>query len=186
MSAWRCGSMTVFERRANHVEIVRVATRDEPGEIGGLPDEIGQLHGALENGARLLGGQEHVRMQDHRPHIGRDGICLTRGWSIPRSAPTAEQGRRDVVHMQRAARHRFACIANLSSSSFAARLSEQCIGRDEAPRRRPPTAETGAQGNALVNFEREAKRQLQGLLHGEQSLACVLVSDPWGARPQCP
>ena len=43
----------VLERGADHVEVVGVAAGDEAGEIGGLPDEIRQLHGALEDGARL-------------------------------------------------------------------------------------------------------------------------------------
>src|SRR4051812_19997749 len=38
----------VLERRLDHVEVVRITTGNETGEVGGLPDEIGQVHRALQ------------------------------------------------------------------------------------------------------------------------------------------
>ena len=82
----------VFERRADHVEIVRVAAGDEAGEIRRLPDEVRHRDFALQNGARLLRRQEQVRMHEHGANaFGHGNLLHARMVDAHREHQAAEQ-----------------------------------------------------------------------------------------------
>ena len=51
----------------------------KPARLAVCQTKSDSRHAALEDGARLLGRQEHVRMHDDRADAGGTGICLTRG-----------------------------------------------------------------------------------------------------------
>ncbi len=134
-----------------------VAAGDEAGEIGGLPDEVRQRRRcALRMRARLAGRQEHVRMHDHGAHAARaPGICLTRGWSMPTvSTRPPNRRRRDVVDVQRAARHLLA----LPWRTSAARAARSGCGSSALAATTAATAEAAEpprpepERNALVDL----------------------------------
>src|SRR5213082_2737129 len=181
----------VLQGCADHVEVVGVAPRDEPGEMRRLPHEIGQLDAAPENGARLRRGEEHVGMDD-------DGAD-TRGYrdalhpgvidADGEHEPPVERGC-DVVDVPSAARHRFACHGELQQLELPAGLSEQRIrGHDRTHCGGRRASEARAERNALVDLESEAELGLQGLLHGEQRPSRGVVLDSLrqlaGDSPYC-
>ncbi len=157
----------VFERCANHVEIVGVTARNEAGEIGRLPDEVRHVHVGLENAARRLGRQEQVRMHQHGANAGRHRNLLhARMINAHGEHQAAEQTGRNVVDMQRAGRDLLALHGELQQLDLRQRLGQQRIGSNHRSHRRGRrTAEATAERNALVNRGREAEARIQRLLH---------------------
>ncbi len=89
-----------------------------------------------------------------------------------RENQATEQGGRDVIHMQRTARHLLALHGELQKFQLAARLRQQRVGRDHRAHgggRR--AAQPRAQRNALLDLHLEAEARIQGLLHRHQGAA---------------
>src|SRR5437773_4753506 len=127
----------VPEGRAEHVQLVGGAAGDESGEVGRLPHEVRHLHAAPEDGARLAGGQEHVRTDDHGADPGRHRYLLhARMIDANREHQPAVQRGGDVVHVTRAARHRFPCHGELQQFEPAARFRPRRIRRHHGTDRR--------------------------------------------------
>ena len=165
----------VLERRADHVEVVGVAAGDEAGEIRRLPDEVRHVDGAAEDGARLLGREEHVRMQDHR--LARPAAPESASRADGRCRRSAPGRRTATARCCRRAASRSPPLRPASRTSAARAcvhgLFQQRIRRDHrAHRGGGRAAEAGAERNALVDLHLEA-----------ESRAAALPAAPCSARP---
>ena len=137
----------------DHVEVVRIAAADKPGQVCGLPDEIGARYVRLQNRARLARRELHMRMHQHAAHRLRHGDLLdARMIDADGEHQAAEQARRDVVDMHCAARDNLALDRVLQQLQPGQGIGEQCIGRDHSGNRRGGrSAHARGQRNALVD-----------------------------------
>ena len=141
ISTWRCGSITTSEQRlADQRQVVRVAAGKEAGEIGLLPDDVRQRDRGAQDRARLARREHHVRMHEHAAHArGHRNLLHARIVDAHRQHQPAEQRRRDVVRMHRAAGDRLALhreAQQLRRGRAAARPAPPRPRRP--PRPRPP------------------------------------------------
>ena len=85
----------------------------------------------------------------------------------------AKQRGGDVVHVERAAGHRFALHREFQQLEAGAGLGQQRIrGHDGSHRGSGRSTEARAERNAFLDLHREAEWQAQCFLHGEQRLTC--------------
>src|SRR6266480_876607 len=175
----------VLEGSADHVQIVGVAAGDEPGEVGRLPHEVRHLHAGPEDGARLAGGQEHVRVDDHGADPGRHRDVLhARVIDADGEHQPAVQRGGDVVHVTRTARHRLSGHGELQQLEWAACLRQQRIRRHHGADRRGRRApQTRAERNPLVDLQREPEPRAPRLLHRQQRAPGGVVARLPGQLP---
>ena len=131
----------VEQRLADQREVVAEAAGEEARQVGLLPDHVGQRHGLAQDRARLARRQHHVRMHQHAADgLGHRDLLDERIVDADGQHQPAEQRRRDVVDVHRAAGHGLALHRELEQFGACAAVRRPAPRpRPRPPRPRPPT-----------------------------------------------